>query len=224
MGGSNWIDNDEQVQITLAGKDIEPNKLEGVRVEAGSGYFKTSWSGVEVDPEMGKVTVKKNTKGIGYGALYWQYFEQLDKITTSETPLKLKKKLFLEKKTDEGLALEPIDLNIQLMPGDRVIVRIELIVDRSMDYIHLKDMRASGLEPENVLSKYKYHDGLAYYQSIKDASVNFFIAHLPKGTFVFEYPLRVTHSGDFSNGITTIQSMYAPEFSSHSNGIRLKVK
>ena len=77
---------------------------------------------------------------------------------------------------------------------------------------------------ENVLSKYKYHDGLAYYQSIKDASVNFFIAHLPKGTFVFEYPLRVTHSGDFSNGITTIQSMYAPEFSSHSNGIRLKVK
>jgi hypothetical protein len=46
---------------------------------------------------------------------------------------------------------------------------------------------------------------------------------LPKGTYVFEYPLVVTHNGNFSNGITSIQCMYAPEFSSNSEGIRVKV-
>ena len=93
-----------------------------------------------------------------------------------------------------------------------------------MEFIHLKDMRAAGLEPVNVLSTSKYQDGLWYYESTKDASTNFFINYLPKGTYVFEYELRVTYKGNFSNGITTIQSMYAPEFSSHSEGIRVKVE
>jgi len=64
---------------------------------------------------------------------------------------------------------------------------------------------------------------LGYYESTRDASVNFFFSYLPKGTFVFEYPLRVSHEGNFSNGITEIQCMYAPEFAAHSEGIRVKV-
>ncbi|MEZ5024024.1 MAG: hypothetical protein R2728_12345 [Chitinophagales bacterium] len=79
-----------------------------------------------------------------------------------------------------------------------------------MEFVHMKDMRASGLEPINVLSQYKYQDGLGYYESTKDAATHFFFDYLPKGVYVFEYPLRVAHKGDFSNGITTIQSMYAP--------------
>ena len=93
-----------------------------------------------------------------------------------------------------------------------------------MEYVHMKDMRAAGLEPINVISHYKYQDGLGYYESTRDAATNFFIGWLPKGAYVFEYPLRVTHYGDFSNGITTIQCMYAPEFSGHSEGVRLKVQ
>jgi uncharacterized protein YfaS (alpha-2-macroglobulin family) len=54
--------------------------------------------------------------------------------------------------------------------------------------------------------------------------MNFFMGYLPKGTYVFEYALRVSQKGNFSNGVTTIQSMYAPEFSSHSQGIRVDVK
>jgi uncharacterized protein YfaS (alpha-2-macroglobulin family) len=92
-----------------------------------------------------------------------------------------------------------------------------------MEFINLKDMRASGFEPVNTLSEYKYQDNLYYYESTKDASTNFFIDRLPKGVFVFEYDLRVNNRGNFSNGITTMQSMYAPEFSSHSKGIRVKI-
>jgi len=93
-----------------------------------------------------------------------------------------------------------------------------------MEYVHMKDMRASNLEPENVISRYKWQDGLGYYESTKDTSTDFFFDYLRKGTYVFEYPLRITHKGNFSNGITTIQSMYAPEFTSHSEGIRIEVK
>jgi len=87
----------------------------------------------------------------------------------------------------------------------------------------MKDMRAAGVEPVNVLSGYRWQDGLGYYESTRDAATNFFISYLNKGTYVFEYELVVTHKGDFSNGITSIQCMYAPEFASHSEGMRVKV-
>jgi uncharacterized protein YfaS (alpha-2-macroglobulin family) len=148
----------------------------------------------------------------------------LDKITPHETPLKLTKKLFVERITPKGKAIEAIEKKTKLMVGDKVIVRIELRVDRAMEYVHMKDARASGFEPINVFSQYKYQDGLGYYESTKDAATNFFMDWLPKGTYVFEYPLRVTHQGDFSNGVTTIQCMYAPEFTSHSEGVRVKVE
>jgi uncharacterized protein YfaS (alpha-2-macroglobulin family) len=159
-----------------------------------------------------------------WGAIYWQYFEDLDKITSAKTPLSLVKKLFVEKNTDKGPVLTPINDGDEIKVGDKVKVRIELRVDRNMEYVHMKDMRAACMEPTNVISQYKYQDGLGYYESTKDASTNFFFSYLNKGVYVFEYPLNVTLSGNFSNGITTIQCMYAPEFTSHSDGVRVNVK
>ncbi|MEI8075878.1 MAG: hypothetical protein WCH78_14095, partial [Bacteroidota bacterium] len=82
---------------------------------------------------------------------------------------------------------------------------------------------AAGMEPVNVLSGYKWQDGMGYYENTTDISSNFFISHMNKGTYVFEYPVYITHTGNFSVGITSIQSMYAPEFNSHSEGIRINV-
>lgn len=223
LRGTDLLANDEQVEIKVNGEVIDPKKL-GAKVEAGTGYFKTSWSAEAIKPEMGNVSVTRKTEGVSWGAMYWQYFEDLDKITTHETPLKLKKALFLVKNTDRGPVITPITENQSLKPGDKVRVRIELRTDRDMEYVHMKDMRAAGFEPINVFSRYKWQDGLGYYESTKDAATNFFMDYLPKGTYVFEYDLRVSHYGDFSNGIATIQSMYAPEFTSHSEGIRVKVK
>ena len=159
-----------------------------------------------------------------FGAVYWQYFEDLDKITTASTPLQLVKKMFVEKNSDRGPVLTPVNEGDILKVGDKIKVRIELRVDREMEYVHMKDMRASAMEPVNVLSSYKWQGGLGYYETTKDASTNFFFSNLRKGTYVFEYPLFITHAGNFSNGLTTIQCMYAPEFSSHSEGIRITVE
>ncbi|WP_417861120.1 alpha-2-macroglobulin family protein [Winogradskyella sediminis] len=223
LQGSDWLSVTEQVDVKVGRETISPETLDNVKVEAGTGYFKTSWTGSEITPEQADVTITKKGEGIAWGALYWQYFEDLDKITSAETPLKLSKKLFLKSNTDKGEEITEITSNTELKVGDLIRVRIELRTDRTMEFVHLKDMRAAGLEPINVLSQYKWQDGLGYYESTKDAATNFFMDYLPKGIYVFEYDLRVNNAGDMSNGISTIQSMYAPEFSSHSEGVRITV-
>ncbi|HZI54072.1 MAG TPA: alpha-2-macroglobulin, partial [Chitinophagaceae bacterium] len=231
LQGTKWLDNEPAVQIKLGNTTVSSadNKQ-----EAGTGYFKKSFEGKDVKPAMGNISITVESskvsplggdlEGASFGAVYWQYFDDLDKITTASTPLSLVKKLFVEKNTDRGPVLTPVNDGAILKVGDKIKVRIELRVDREMEYVHMKDMRASAMEPVNVLSVYKWQGGLGYYESTKDASTNFFFSNLRKGTYVFEYPLFVTHAGNFSNGITTIQCMYAPEFSSHSEGIRISVE
>jgi hypothetical protein len=224
LQGTSWLATEPNVEITLGNILVDPKKDPDMKVEAGTGYFKKVWNGTEIKPEMGKVKVEKKGPGISWGAVYWQYFEQLDKITSAETNLKLAKKLFIQKNTSSGPILQEVKTGDAITIGDKIKVRIELRVDRDMQYVHMKDMRASSFEPVNVLSGYKWRDGLGYYQSTRDASTNFFFSYLNKGTYVFEYSLNATHAGNFSNGVTSIQCMYAPEFTSHSEGVRVTIK
>jgi uncharacterized protein YfaS (alpha-2-macroglobulin family) len=229
LGGNNWLSEEKEVTINLGNTTI---KSSDNATEAGTGYFKKRIEGDKVKPEMGNIAVSLNSStskplnstATSWGSVYWQYFDDLDKITSAETPLKLKKQLFVERNSDKGPVLEALANGAELKVGDKVKVRIELKVDRDMEYVHMKDMRAACMEPVNVISEYKYQGGLGYYESTKDASTNFFFGWLGRGTYVFEYPLFVTHTGNFSNGITTIQCMYAPEFTSHSEGIRVNVE
>ena len=232
LQGTEWLSSEPVVEIKLgSGTTIKSTE---VGQEAGTGYFKKTIEGKNVTADMGNITVTvggQNPPPTGggreaatWGGIYWQYFEDLDKITTASTPLKLVKKLFVEKNTDRGPVLTPVNDGDVIKIGDKIKVRVELRVDRDMEYVHMKDMRASAMEPVNVLSSYKWQGGLGYYESTKDASTNFFFSYLRKGTYVFEYPLFVTHAGNFSNGITTIQCMYAPEFTSHSEGVRITVE
>lgn len=222
LQGGEWIAAEPVVEIK-AGNQLFSTSTE--KTEAGTGYFKRSIDGNFVNPSFGNinVTVSKSNGQPSWGAAYWQYFENLDKITSAETPLKLQKKYFVERNTANGPVLTPVNEGDELKVGDKIKVRIELRVDRNMEYVHMKDMRPSCMEPVNVISQYKWQGGLGYYESTKDASTNFFFSWLNKGTYVFEYPLFITHAGNYSSGITSIQCMYAPEFTSHSEGVRVKV-
>ena len=224
-GNGSWLNNSRQVRITLGNYTISSQNKPA---EAGSGYFKERIDGKKVTPQMGNISLTVGSTGNkssqpAWGSVYWQYFENLDKITTAGGPLSITKKLFLERNTDKGKLLTALEEGAEVKVGDKVVIRMEIRSDRDMDYVHLKDMRAAAMEPVNVLSGYKWQDGLGYYESTKDASSNFFISSLRKGTYVFEYPVFITHSGVFSAGIANIQCMYAPEFTAHSNGITLRV-
>jgi hypothetical protein len=224
LQGTDLLASDQLVEVTLGEEKIDPINLDGVVVEAGTGYFQVTKTGSEITPLMGNVKVVKKDEGVAWGAVYWQYFENLDKITPAATPLSLERELYVEKNTPSGPVLEPVLDNKILKTGDRVVSRVIIRVDRDMEYVHMKDMRAAAFEPINSLSGYRYQGGLGYYESIRDASVNFYFDYLRKGTYVFEYKLNVTQKGEFSNGITSIQCLYAPEFAAHSEGVRVTVE
>ena len=223
LKGTDILASNKLVDVTLGKQKIEPMKLEDTKVEAGTGYFRTSWNEGDIKPDMGNIKVEKTDEGVAWGGLYWQYFENLDKITIHKSPLSIDKKLYIEKNSPTGPVILPVSEKLGIKVGDKIKVRIVISIDRDMEYIHLKDMRASGFEPVNVLSSYKYKGGIGYYESTLDASTNFFISYLRKGTYVFEYSLIASQTGVFSNGVTTIQCLYAPEFSSHSEGIRITI-
>ena len=222
VSGSDWQCEDQLADIRLGDIDISATHMDSA--EAGSGYIKVAYPGEDITPQMGDVSITNPNYAPSWGALYWQYFADLDSITAAESPLKISKHLFKELVTDRGRVLTPVYPDTELHLGDKIVVRIELRSDRDMEYVHLKDMRAAGLEPINVLSEYKRQAGFGYYEETGDAATNFFIDYLPKGTYVFEYPLRVTHRGEFANGIATIQCMYTPEFRAHTPSAHLLVK
>jgi uncharacterized protein YfaS (alpha-2-macroglobulin family) len=216
--GENLLGSDALLQVSLAGRPVKPEK-----VEPGTGFYEVRFAKAEVAPEMGAVTVTKTDGGVSWASVHWQYLEDLSKVTPHEgTPLKLEKKLFKRVYTKTGPVLEPVAGPLAV--GDELVTRVVLRTDRDMEYIHLKDARGSGTEPVNVLSRYRFQDGLAYYESTKDTASHFFIDYLPKGTYVFEYAVRVQLKGSYATGLAEIQCMYAPEFNSHSESVRLEVR
>lgn len=230
LGGFGHLDNPTQVRIQMGDSTFSSSEND----EAGTGYYKYNINADNITPDMGNIRVEmlpatheiKRTSP-GWGAVYWQYFEDIDKViadSKNKTPLQLKKQFFVERNTEKGPVLFPVTDGSVIKTGDKISVRIELRADRDMEYIHMKDLRPAGFEPVNVLSRFKWQDGLGYYESTRDAATHFFFDRLRKGVYVFEYPLFVTQKGNFSAGVTTIQCMYAPEFSSHSEGSRMVVE
>ncbi len=228
IGGADWLSDERRVTIKLGDKMVSSSDDAGL--EAGTGYFKKVFDGAFVQPSMGNISVTMSgpaDERPAWGAVYWQYFENLDRIVPpagDKAALRLSKQLFIEKNTEKGPVLEPVSANGILKPGDKIKIRIELHSDRDAEYVHLKDMRASCMEPVNVLSGYKWQDGLGYYESTKDASTDFFFDRMPRGTYVFEYPVFAGQIGNFGNGVTSIECMYAPEFAFHGEGIRVNVE
>lgn len=216
--GENLLGSNALLQMSLAGRPVKPEK-----VEPGTGFYEVRFNKAEVTPEMGAITVTKTDPGVSWASVHWQYLEDLSKITPHEgTPLKLEKKLFKRVYTKAGPVLEPVAGALAV--GDELVTRVVLRTDRDMEYVHLKDARGSGTEPVNVLSRYRFQDGLAYYESTKDTASHFFIDYLPKGTYVFEYAVRVQLKGTYPTGMAEIQCMYAPEFNAHSASVRLEVR
>ncbi len=218
--GKSWIDAEKGIEVKIGNQKIDLDN----NTQSGSGYVKTSWNKEEIKPEMGKVEVLKTSPGVAWGAMYWQYFEDLDKIKSAETGIKFNKKLFIKQNSTNGPILKEITTSTPIKVGDIVTVRLEISIDRNMQFVHIKDMRASGFEPVNVLSGYKWKGEFGYYESTRDAAANFFSDYMRKGTYVFEYDLKANNAGNFSNGITSMQNMYAPELSAQSEGIRVEIK
>jgi hypothetical protein len=204
------LTSDELVAVTLGQTAIKPEK-----VEAGTGFFEHRFLRGEVLPELGRITLTKADPGVAWGAVHWQYLEDVSKAAPYEGPaLQVSKSLYTRQVTKEGPLLGPLRGPVRV--GDELVVRLTVRTDRELEYVHLKDQRPSGAEPVSGLSRYKFQDKLAYYETTRDTATHFFIDRLPRGPHVFEYSMRAVHKGQYQTGMATVQCMYAPEFGSHS--------
>jgi uncharacterized protein YfaS (alpha-2-macroglobulin family) len=216
------ISLEEEISITMDGQPVISDETPDI----GTGYIKKSYLNSEISKEMGPLKVDNKSDHISWGGIYYQYLEEADQIIAdNESPLSISKALYkIETDSNKGEYLVEVKEKVSLEPGDILVSRMIIKTDRDMEYINIKDMRGAGIEPSQTLSRYYWKNGLGYYHSIKDISDNYFIEYLPKGTYVFEQKQNVVHKGSYGCGIATIQSAYAPEFSSHSKGFRLAVQ
>ena len=207
-GASDLLANTGGVEITL-GKEV-------IRTPADDaiGYIKKTVSGDVMNIK--KVSVDKEGTGMGWGAVYAQYLESMDQIGEQGNGLSVSRQLY---KGDEAL-----NESAPLKVGDKITVRLTVKADRDMDFVQIKDDRAACMEPLQAVSGFRWGNGLGYYQATKDASTQFFIDQMRKGTYVIEYQVYVNRTGEYQTGIATVQSAYAPEFGGHTGGYRVMVE
>lgn len=221
--GTNLKEAKIENNYNIGNKQLLDQKMASAITETASGYFKLQWKPEEVNKELASIAIENKSNLPNYGGVYWQYFENLENIkTTSNASLDIKKEVYKKIKDEKGDKLIPLKesaINI----GDKLTIRLVINTNDNLEFLHLKDLRASCLEPIDVISKYKESNGLWYYMSTKDTATHFFFDNIKQGTYVLEYDMRVNNSGTFNNGIATLQSMYAPEFTSHSTSQKINV-
>lgn len=195
------------------------------QISAGSSYFIQEWSGKEIQPELGKIEMANNGTSVAFGAVYYQYLSPIKEVVQSQNAsLTISKKLFREDRVGSTIRLTPLSTEVILTPGDILVSRLVVHSDRDLEFVHLSDLRGSGLEPFRALSSYNWKGGLGYYENVTDGATHYFIDRLAKGDHVFESRQRVVHRGAYSGALASIECLYAPEFRGNSEGSVIVVK
>ena len=217
MRGSDWLAEGKDVTLSFSGTPIS---TEGG--EAGTGFIQRHWNANEVTEDMRHLHVNNPTGHLVWGGLFRQYFVPIDEVKADQSGFKIKREVFVETVTEKGKLLVPIEKRT-LKVGDKLTVKLTFESSQDMSFVFVKDLRAAGFEPTNVISRYHYDDEMCYYQSTTDTDMEFFIDFLPKGVHQLEYTMYVTKEGHLSNGYALIQCQYAPEFTAYSDGMRVVV-
>ena len=210
--GSQWIRNAVGVEITLGGETIPTNYFDKI-----TGYVRTDISSMA--PSGKKLTIAKHGNQPSWGAVYRQYNATMSEIkAVAGNDISIEKKLL--KLNDNGIDwVETQDFNV----GDKVRIQLTIKASRDIEYVTITDERAACFEPAEQLPRPIFAEGIYFYRENRDDATNIFVANLPKGTYLLNYDMYVNNEGEFSSGIATIQSQYAPQITAHSAGNTLNI-
>jgi uncharacterized protein YfaS (alpha-2-macroglobulin family) len=211
----------EEAGVDLGGKRypfvFEPDQYSG-------GRNQIIVEGEQVKPEqMAEVTVDKRGKGFMFASMTWHYSTEKLPTEGKGDVLSIKRSYFVRRNVNQQYVLEPLAEGAKIQVGDEIEVKISITCRNPMEYVHLHDPRAAGLEPERSVSGHRWDLGLYWYEEVRDSGVNFFFEQLPQGEYNFKYRLRANMAGRFRVGPATIESMYAPEFVAFSAGQVMEV-
>ncbi len=196
---------------------FEPDRYTGLRNQVVV-------PGEKLDPKTAAtVVVEKQSPGIAFASATWHFStEKLPEESRGDL-FSVSRAYFKRESGPGGPILKPLSDGAALAPGDEVEVQISLSSRHEAEYVHLRDPRAAGFEPESSVSRFRRNLGIAWYEEVRDSGTNFFFERLPAGQYTFRYRLRASMAGAFKVGPATVQSMYAPEFVAYSAGATLQI-
>jgi uncharacterized protein YfaS (alpha-2-macroglobulin family) len=180
--------------------------------------------GSEVDPAtMSSIVVEKSTPSFLFASATWHFStDQLPEEAEGDL-LRVSRRFFRRVHDGTEWVLQPLAEGARVEVGDGLEVQLSIRARHAAEYVHLRDPRGAGFEPETLRSGYKWELGIGWYEEVRDSGTNFFFEWLPAGEYTFRYRLRAATSGGFRVGPATLQSMYAPEFTAYSAGDRLTI-
>ncbi len=205
--GKDWLQHTGVAEIKI-GKEVIRTPDDAL------GYVEKEVSGKVMD--IRQVSVEKASDGIGWGAVYAEFEEEMNQVEIQGNALNISRTIY-----KDG---QPLAEGTLLQVGDKLKIRLTVTADRDMDFVEVKDERAACMEPVDALSGYRWANGVGYYQETKDASTSFFLERMRKGTCSLEYEVYVTSAGRYTQGVPAVRSVYAPEFGGHATGGSLFVK
>jgi uncharacterized protein YfaS (alpha-2-macroglobulin family) len=182
--------------------------------------------GPEVDAHRstgGAVTVAKDTPGLLFASATWQFSTEKPPAEDRGDFLAVSRSYFKRVKDGGEVVLQPLKEGAVLAVGDELEVQLSLTAKHPVEYVHLRDPRGAGFEPENAVSQHRWDLGLVWYEEVRDSGTNFFFEALPQGEYTFKYRVRAAMAGTFKVAPATVQPMYAPEFNAYSAGAILVV-
>ena len=181
--------------------------------------------GAQIEPATtSTITVAKATKGLLFASATWHFSTERQPTQGVGDLLQVERRYFRRTHNGKEYLLTPLGPGSALAIGDELEVQLSLRSKHAAQYIHLRDPRAAGLEPEAAVSRYRWDLGVAAYEEVRDSSTNYFFERLPAGEYTFTYRLRASMAGTFSIGPATLQSLYAPEFAAYSTGHQLTIR
>ena len=209
--------------VVVRGKALE-DTLRVAAADGSAGYMRHTYRGdslaaLSKDRTVSATLVRPN-KGISWGALYYQYTEQMDKVPASETGITITRQLY---RINADGSLTELKAGTGIAVGDRLRVRLQVSCDRNLEYVEMKAFRAACLEPVTTTSGWVW-GGLHYYVAVNNSHEAIYIDRLEKGKYTIDADYYVTNPGTFTLAPSVLQCLYAPEFRATSPGSRIMVK
>lgn len=203
-GGTDWLAADTlQPVIVWGGKEMKYNPAEPF-----VGLTDYTLSGNQVTDADARAVISTNHAQPSWGALYWQYYDDVKNVSAAAVnELDIDRQILVRQPSGTYVPLN----EVALKTGDRVAIRFTITVGQDMQFVCLTDSRAACFEPADQLSGYTCRERICYYQEMKNTETRFYFDFLPKGTYVIAYELNVDRPGVYTQGLSTIQCLYAPQ-------------
>ena len=187
--------------------DNQARKLQ--KPEVDYGYVREQIENISKAKEY-TIEQKYRENGLSWGTVYAQYQLPALEVESNREGMTIRREL--PSSSGEGLGKGAIH------------VRYTITADRDYEYVCLRAPRPAAAEPAKRLSGYHWQNGISYYQAIHDASTEYFMDRLPRGTYVIEEDWLVSRDGNYLLPPARLTCLYAPEYQSQTSGEKFSVK